>query len=98
MKWNIAVLITANNDLLEICDNLSVFDENLPNLFNESFYKFIDNVSNMPYMYPQYARNPKYRKAALAYNYLAFYQIDKKNNIIKIYRILHGRRNINDLI
>jgi plasmid stabilization system protein ParE len=98
MKYNISILISANNDLFEICDTLTEFGDNPPNIFTESFYKFIDDVSNMPLMYPQYTRKPKYRKATLAYNYLAFYQIDKKNKAIKIYRILSGKRNIEDLL
>ena len=98
MKYNISILITANNDLLEICYALAEFGDNPPEIFTESFYKFLDNVSNMPFMFPQYIRNPKYRKATLAYDYLVFYRVDKKNNTVKIYRILHSKRNIDKLL
>jgi len=97
MKYDISVLISANNDLLEISDTLSEFGDELPDIFNESFFKFIDSVSKMPSMFPKYSRNPKYRKAALAYDYLAFYQVSKKDKTIKIYRILHGKQDIGNL-
>jgi toxin ParE1/3/4 len=98
MKYNIAVLLLASNDLQEIYEYLNNFDEKPPKLFRESFDKFIENVSNMPYMFPEYERNLKYRKATLAYEYLVFYRVDEKNNIVKLYRILHGKRNIENLL
>ena len=98
MKYNISVLIPANNDLLEICDNMLTFGENPTNILIKSFYKFLDNVSNMPYMYPQYSRKPEYRKAALAYDYFAFYKIIKKRKIIEVYHILNSKQNIAGLL
>jgi plasmid stabilization system protein ParE len=98
MKYNIAVLLLANDDLREIYESLYDFGEKPQKTFRESFDKFIENVSDMPYMFPEYGRNPKYRKAMLAYEYLAFYRIDKKNNMVKLYRILHGKRNIESLL
>lgn len=98
MKYNISILLSANNDLLEICNTLEKFGDKPVGIFTESFYKFIDNISNMPSMFPQYARKPKYRKAGLVYDYLAFYRIDEKNKTVKIYRILHGKQNIESLL
>ena len=98
MKFNICVLISANNDLLSVCDTLAEFGDTQANIFIESFHKFLGSVSDMPFMFPEYTRKPKYRKATLAYGYLAFYRVDKKNKTIKIYRILHGKQNIDNLI
>ena len=98
MKYNLDILISANKDYFEICELLKEYGKNQTILFMESFDKFLDNAINMPFMFPKYARKPKYRKAALAYNYLAFYQIDKKDKSVKIYRILHDKRNIEDLL
>ena len=94
MKYNIFILISANNDLITIRDDLAEFGESQANAFIDSFHKFIGNVSIMPSMFPEYNRKPKYRKAPLAYDYLAFYRVDKKNKTVKIYRILHGKQNI----
>jgi hypothetical protein len=92
------MLISANADLFEACEILSEFGNIPPVKFLESFNKFKENVSNMPFMFPKYNNKPKYRKAALAYDYLAFYQVDKKNKAIKIHRILYGKSNIGDLL
>jgi len=98
MKYDIEILISANKDYFEICELLKEYGKNQIISFMDSFDKFLDDVSNMPLMFPQYARKPKYRKASLAYDYLAFYQVGKKGGTVKIYRILSGKRNIEDLL
>ena len=101
MKYNIEILISANADFFEICETLKEYGENPTAVFMDSFTKFLDNVTTMPLMFPQYSRKPIYRKAPLAYDYLVFYKVakaDKKNSTVKIYRILHGKQNIADLL
>jgi len=49
-------------------------------------------------MYGQYKYNPVYRKAVILYDYLIFYQADEDNNTVKIYRVLHGKRNTENFI
>ncbi|MCL2816621.1 MAG: type II toxin-antitoxin system RelE/ParE family toxin [Oscillospiraceae bacterium] len=98
MKYKISVLLLANNDLREIYESLYDFGDDPPKKFRESFDKFIGNIAEMPYMFPEYARNPKYRKATLAYGYSVFYRIDKKDNMVSIYRVLHNKRNIENLL
>ena len=98
MIYNIEVLFLANNDLHEIHMYLSDFGLSTQKKFRESFDKFINQVSNMPNMFRKYERNSNYRRAALTFGYLAFYRIDKQNNTIKIYRILHTRQNIDELL
>ena len=90
------VLRLARDDLKEIHGRLAEFGINPPRKFRESFSTFCSNVSEMPYMYPQYDQNPAYRKAVIEYDYLIFYQVEKVNNLdrVKVYRILHGKRDI----
>ena len=52
----------------------------------------------MPNMFSQYEYNPNYRKAVIAFDYLVFYQVETDSGRVKIYRVLHGKRNINSLI
>ena len=99
MKYNINVLCEANRDLYEIHEYLSEMGENAPKKFKSNYEKFIGQVSNMPFIFPQYAGKPNYRKAPIAYDYLAFYKVDKKRKTVEIYRILNSKRNIeNELI
>ena len=94
------VLRLARDDLKEIHDRLTEFGSIPPKNFRDSFTTFCTNVTNMPYMYPKYDLNPKYRKAVIKYDYLVFYQIEIINNKdrAKIYRILHGTWDILPLL
>ena len=98
MKYNIDILRLANKDLYEINEYLSDFAENTLMKFNESFDKFIEQVSNMPYMFRECEHNSNYRMALLAFDYLIFYCIEEENNTVIISRILHSKRNIEDLL
>jgi len=98
MRYNIDILISANTDFVNICENLLEYGIYQINNFKDSFSKFLDNVSTMPFMFPQYAKKKKYRKAPLAYDYLAFYQINKKARTVIVFRILHGKQNVEDLL
>ncbi|MCL1918869.1 MAG: type II toxin-antitoxin system RelE/ParE family toxin [Peptococcaceae bacterium] len=94
MKYKITVLRLAQNDLHEIHKYLSEFGENPPKKFRNSFERFIEQISNMPYMFSEYEHNPNYRKSVLVFGYLVFYRINEHGHRVKIYRILHGKRNI----
>ena len=94
----IVLLKPAINDLKEIRAYLSDFGEAPPRKFRESFEKFCGRVSDMPYMFNQYEHNPVYRKAVIVYDYLVFYRVDESNNTVKVYRVLHGKRNIEPLL
>ena len=96
MKYKIDILISANIDFFEICENLATYGKNSTILFTDSFSKFLASVLDMPLMFPQYARKPKYRKAQLVYEYMVFYKVDKKSKTVKVSRILHGKQNIDD--
>ena len=94
----ITVLKLAMNDLKEIQEYLSRFGENPLRNFRTSFENFCVQVTNMPCMFQQYEQNKSYRKAIIAYGYLIFYQIDENRDIIKIYRVLHDKRNTEPLL
>jgi len=90
------ILKLARDDLKEIHERLLEYGNNPLKKLKDSFKSFCNNVTTMPYMYPIYDQNPKYRKAIIEYDYIVFYQIDKKEKkeIAMIYRVLHGKRNI----
>jgi plasmid stabilization system protein ParE len=90
------ILKLAGNDLKEIREKLSEFGSNPPRKFRDSFEAFCANITNMPLMYPQYNSNSKYRKAVIKYDYIVLYQVDssESNGRAKIYRVLHGKRDI----
>ena len=98
MKYNIDILHPVNNDIHEIYEYLFDLGDNSSKKFRESFEKFIEQVSNMPYMFSKYEHNPNYRKTAIEFGYLVFYSINEKKKEVTICRVLHSKRNIKDLI
>ena len=94
------ILRLARDDLKGIHNRLIEFGSIPPKKFRDSFTTFCINVSTMPYMYPQYDLNPKYRKAVIKYDYLVFYQIEiiSCKERARIYRVLHGMQDILPLL
>ena len=93
----ISILKLARNDLKEIRDYLSGFGENPPRKFREDFERFCSQVVEMPNMYSVHELDSNYRKAVIIYDYLVFYKVEN-DKAIKIYRVLHGRRNAEMLL
>jgi len=98
MKHNIFISDEANIDFYEILEYLPEVSETAQKKFRESYDKFIERVSNMPFMFGKYEYNPKYRKASLEYDYLVLYNVDKRKKVVEIHRILNSKRNIENLI
>ena len=90
------ILKLARDDLKEIHSRLIEYGNIPQKKFKDTFKTFCDNVTTMPYMYPEYEHNSKYRKAVVEYDYLVFYQIEKVDNKerARVYRVLHGKRDI----
>jgi len=95
---NPIVLRLARDDLRETWERLSEYGESPPKQFRLSFEKFSSQVSDMPDMFSRYEHNPIYRRAVLAYGYLVFYQVEKASGRVKIYRVLHGKRDVQPLL
>ena len=94
------ILSLARDDLREIHNRLIEYGNISPSKFKESFKTFCSNVTSMPKMYPKYDQSPKYRRAVIEYDYLVFYQIEINgdNERAKVYRVLHGKRDILPLL
>jgi len=97
VAYDVKLLGIAENDIDEICEYLSQFYPSTPGKFLDALDKDLENVSRNPYMYPIYEYNKEYRRIVTG-DYLIFYKIDKTNNLVGIYRILHGKLNISTII
>jgi len=94
----VSVLSLAKSDLRDIHLCLSEYGEAPAKKFRESFEKFCAQSANMPYMFGQCEYNPSYRRAVIIYDYLVFYKVDESKSEVKVYRVLHGKRNIEPLL
>ena len=97
MAYEVKLLSLAESDLDEICQYLAQFYPGTAGRFLDSFEKDIESISLNPNMFPKYEHNREYRKLVTG-NFLAFYKIDEENNLIRIYHILHGKRNISTIL
>ena len=94
----LSVLSLAKSDLKEIHLRLSEYGETPAKKFRESFEKFCVQVIDMPYMFGQCEYSPSCRRAVVIYDYLVFYKVEESNNVVKVYRVLHGKCNIEPLL
>ena len=97
MAYDVKLLGLAESDIDEICVYLSQFYPSTPSKFLDELEENFKNVSLNPYMYQKYEYNKDYRKIVTG-DYLVFYKIDNENNLVKVYRILHGKRNISTIL
>ena len=95
--YNVKLLNIAERDIDEICEYLSQFYPSTPGKFLDALDKDFENVNLNPYMYPVYEYNKKYRRI-VTNDYLVFYIIDEENNLVRIYRILHGKQDVKTIL
>ena len=94
----LSILKLAANDLREIHGYLSDVGISPADKLRKDFEVFCAQVATMPFMHAVYSQNPAYRRAVLLYGYLVFYQVDEEESVVKIYRVLHGKRNAMPLL
>lgn len=98
-KYGIRYLPVAVDDLLSIYDWIADDSPARAASFTEKLDKRINSLSNHPYL----GRVPKHEKLrAFGYRvlivepYLVFYVV--RGQIIEIHRVVHGSRNLDDIV
>jgi len=90
----------AELDYFELIGELSKFYPSTPSKFKSSLKKSLSNIKQNPFMYKTSPYSSAYRQFTVS-NYTVFYkvtEISKGVGDIEIYRILHGSRNIEQII
>lgn len=88
----------AFDDISYIFDNNKFYNTSLK--FSKKFYKTINSIIIFPYggvTFRSKKLNNIYRKTS-AGKYNIFYIIDENNKEVLIFRVLHHRRNIDNLL
>jgi plasmid stabilization system protein ParE len=98
LKYSVEFLDPAWDDYRDITVYLSDYGEGPIGKFLSSLRTLENNLSIMPEGYPVSAENAKYRKAVIAYQYVVYYSIDYKKNLVELYRILKSSRDRNTLL
>ena len=92
MKYRISYLPKFDQDILRIGEALADYPNKAKRLFQE-IEKKLRMLESMPYIWPAYNANPKYRQMVLE-DHLLFYLIDENTYKVKIYRILYSKMDI----
>ena len=95
MRYKLQYMETAEWDIENISEYLSNFYPSTPAKFLTAIKQSIENLSDNPYIYAEYEKNPAYRKITVQ-NYLVFYKVFEEEGVVRIYRVLHGARNVRD--
>jgi plasmid stabilization system protein ParE len=94
MDYKIPKLLKrAENDLDEILTRKAELYAGTADRFIIELEKRLDNIAANPYMYQSYINNHRYRRAVLD-EYLLFYRIIEETQEIKIYRVLHSKKDL----
>ena len=97
MDYKVVMLNKAERDLCEILDYKTQFYPGTADRFIDEFKKKRESIAENPYMYQVYIHNKKYRRA-IVLDYLMFYRVFDQSNIVRIYRILNGKIDLNKYI
>ena len=96
--YKLEYLPSALIDILEIEDYLFELDPEVADKFTEAIKKQGETLVRHPLMYKVYEDNTYFRSMPLPYNYRLFYHVDEINEAIKIHRVLHGMRDLGNML
>ena len=97
MAYEVILLSLAENDLEDICQYLSQFYPGTSSRFLDALEKIFENISFNPKIYSRYEHNNEYRKFIIN-DFLGFYKIQENDNLVQVYRILHGKQSITTIL
>ena len=96
--YRLEYLPSAQADILQIDAYLYEHSPAAADKFAESIERLTDTLLQHPFMFPVYEDNPYFRHMVLPYKYRLFYHLDEETGVIKIYRILHGMRDVSGIM
>ena len=97
MDYNIIFLERAENDLDEVLSYRAKFYTGTANRFMDKLETVMNKIAENPYVYQRHIHDDTYRRAVVM-DYLLFYRICDDSHTVKIYRVLHGKRDIKECL
>jgi len=96
--YRLEYLPSAEADILEIDVYLYEHSPKAADKFAESIEKLADTLLCYPFMFPVYEEDLYFRQMPLPYKYRLFCHVDDEAKAIKIYRVLHGMRDVEGIM
>lgn len=97
MAYKMIYLTAARQDITIIAAYKSQFYTSTLRNFSAAFNDTYNKIAKNPFLYPVYEQNTKYRKAVFM-DYTLFYKVFESSKTVRIYRILHGKMDIEKYI
>ena len=98
VEYGLDYLPMALTDILEAELSLFEFSPAAADKFSDEIFKLADTLREYPYLYPVYEHNDYFRSMPLPYKYRLFYHVDEDFETVKVHRILHGMRDIENIL
>ncbi|MCL1821000.1 MAG: type II toxin-antitoxin system RelE/ParE family toxin [Oscillospiraceae bacterium] len=95
--YNVIFMDLAYEDYNEISEYLSQFYPSTAEKFLNELEKYVSMLKRTPHAFEVYQPCPKYRRVVVR-DYLVFYKVFDEVNRVEIHRILHGTRNVRNIL
>ena len=96
--YRLEYLPSAVIDILEIEDYLFEHNPDAADKFTKAIEEQVASLVKYPLMYQAYEDNSYFRSMPLIYTYRLFYHVDDAAKTVKVHRVLHGMRDLNNML
>lgn len=96
--YRIEYLPSAIVDIEEIEKSLEQFSASAADKFSQAVEEQTANLIEFPIMYPISEYDDDLRSMGLPYKYILFYHVNESAKLIQVYRVLHGMRDIPNIL
>jgi len=90
MQYRIKKLKTFDKSAFEADSYLYSLSPNAADKYFENYHEKIELLKENPFIFQAFEEDPYFRSAPLVFGYRLFYNIDEKNNIVILHRVIHG--------
>jgi len=98
MAYKLEYLPTAATDILEAEAGLYKLSPAAADKFSDEIIGLEYTLCEHPNLYQVYEDDEYFRSVPLSYKYRLFYHVDETTQVISIHRVLHGMRELADLL
>ena len=98
MSYTIKPSRFAKEDRKNITVYLEQYSKTAPARFRNELKRYIEILSETPYIFSEYQANQNYRHVVIFGSYVLFYTVDEAVKTVCIYRILHGAQDIENIL
>lgn len=95
--YRIEYLPIADTDIEEAEKSLEQYSASAADKLGETIIEKTANLIDFPFMYPISEYDDDLRCMPLPHKYLLFYRVHESAELIQIYRVLHGMRDLADI-